>query len=182
MNIHGRIIARKVLLIWFYQKFFLLRSLEKRVVQTDVLKISKIVAPFPEIEQVDDEVKQKILNTSLVESDDEVAYILTQYFSDQDPSQVDFEYIRTIAPVFEANISTVEQEVDRYATSFKFKDMDVIDQMIFVLWYTEYTVLGTTKEVLLNEMIEIAKRYGDDASSKLINGIGHKMLSGIQKA
>jgi transcription termination factor NusB len=58
--------------------------------------------------------------------------------------------------------------------------MDVIDQMIFVLWYTEYTTLGTAKEVLLNEMIEIAKRYGDDASSKLINGIGHKILSGIQ--
>ncbi|MEI7477699.1 MAG: transcription antitermination factor NusB [bacterium] len=37
--------------------------------------------------------------------------------------------------------------------------------------------MQTPKEVILNEMIELAKKYGDDGSSKLINGILHKILT-----
>jgi transcription termination factor NusB len=29
-------------------------------------------------------------------------------------------------------------------------------------------------------MVELAKRYGDDKSSKLINGIWHKVLSSLE--
>lgn len=119
------------------------------------------------------------MTRNIIDTDDEVTYILKQYFSEQDPTEVDYSYIRSIAEHFETNIPITEQLVNQFASSFKFKDMDIIDQMIFVLGYTEYTVIGTAKEVLLNEMIEIAKRYGDEASSKLINGIGHKILTGI---
>lgn len=59
--------------------------------------------------------------------------------------------------------------------------MDLIDRVLFVLGYIEYTELRTPKEVMLNEMVELAKRYGDDSSSKLINGIGHKLLSSIDE-
>lgn len=132
MNIHGRIIARKVLLIWFYQKYFLLSSLEKNTVQSDVSRIAKIVAPYAGSEEVDEELLDRIRNKSLMD-DEEIGYILQQYFTDQDPTQVDYDYLRSIAAVFEKNIPEVALSVDRYATSFKFKDMDVIDQMIFVL-------------------------------------------------
>ncbi len=177
MNIHGRIIARKVLLIWFYQKYFLLSSLEKNTVQSDMSKISKIVMPYPNTQDDNEQITHEIKSKSLIDHDDEVVYILKHYFSDQDPWEVDYEYINTVAAAFEKNIPITEWLVNTYATSFKFKDMDVIDQMIFVLWYTEFKEIGTSKEVLLNEMIEIAKRYGDESSSKLINGIGHKILS-----
>jgi transcription termination factor NusB len=40
--------------------------------------------------------------------------------------------------------------------------MDTIDQAIFLLGYIEDKVLQTPKEVLLNEMIELAKRYSDE--------------------
>jgi len=45
----------------------------------------------------------------------------------------------------------------------------------------EYTHLGTPKEVVLNEMVELAKRYGDESSPKLLNGIGHKIFAGLDK-
>lgn len=45
----------------------------------------------------------------------------------------------------------------------------------------EYLAHQTPKEVLINEMIEIAKRYGDDSSPKLINGIGHGMIEELSK-
>jgi N utilization substance protein B len=49
--------------------------------------------------------------------------------------------------------------------------MDLMDRVIFVLGYAEFILLKTPKEIILNEMVELAKRYGDDKSSKLINGI-----------
>jgi transcription termination factor NusB len=33
----------------------------------------------------------------------------------------------------------------------------------------------------MNEMIELAKKYGDEGSSKLINGILHKVLTGAEE-
>jgi transcription termination factor NusB len=40
--------------------------------------------------------------------------------------------------------------------------MDMIDRCLFVLGYTEHKELKTPKEVLLNEIIEISKRYSDE--------------------
>jgi transcription termination factor NusB len=37
--------------------------------------------------------------------------------------------------------------------------------------------LETQKEILLNEMIELSKRYSDDWSPKLLNGIMHKIIA-----
>lgn len=45
----------------------------------------------------------------------------------------------------------------------------------------EFLELKTPKEIVLNEMIELAKRYGDDQSPKLLNGIGHKVLTEVQE-
>jgi len=38
-------------------------------------------------------------------------------------------------------------------------------------------VLETPKEILLNELIELAKRYSDEGSPKLINAIFHKIVN-----
>ena len=49
--------------------------------------------------------------------------------------------------------------------------MDLMDRVLFILGYIEFVELKTPKEVILNEMVELAKRYGDDSSPKLLNGI-----------
>lgn len=49
--------------------------------------------------------------------------------------------------------------------------MDEIDQAIFLAGGIEALVHKTPLKILMNEMIEIAKRYGDEGSPKLINGI-----------
>ena len=59
--------------------------------------------------------------------------------------------------------------------------MDVIDQALFLLGYMERKQLQTPKEVLLNELIELAKRYCDEGSPKLINGIMHKIVHEVEE-
>jgi N utilization substance protein B len=70
----------------------------------------------------------------------------------------------------------MERAVDTYTESFNYQQMDAIDQAIFLLWYTEWKVLGTPKEILINEMVELAKRYSDSGAPKLVNGIMDKVI------
>jgi transcription termination factor NusB len=67
--------------------------------------------------------------------------------------------------------------VNTYTVSFSFDEMDVLDRVIFVLWYTEFKEMWTPKEVVINEMVEFWKRYGDESSFKLLNGIAHKLFT-----
>ncbi len=61
--------------------------------------------------------------------------------------------------------------------SFKFDEMDVLDRVIFILGYTEWKEMNSPREVVINEMVEFGKRFGDESSGKLLNGIAHKLLS-----
>lgn len=69
--------------------------------------------------------------------------------------------------------------IDKHCTTFSFEKMDPIDKAIFLAGGIEHIIHKTPKQVLLNEMIEIAKRYGDEGAPKLINGIGHKVIEDI---
>jgi transcription termination factor NusB len=48
-----------------------------------------------------------------------------------------------------------------YTKKLSIDHCDRIDQAIFLLGYVEYQTLKTPKNVLINEMIELSKRYSD---------------------
>jgi N utilization substance protein B len=82
-----------------------------------------------------------------------------------------------VGTAFPNYVEEVKTIVNSYTETFNYEQMDIMDQAIFLLGYTENKVLETPKEILINEMVEIAKRYSDDGASKLINGIMHKFLN-----
>ena len=69
--------------------------------------------------------------------------------------------------------------VDPHTTSFAFDAMDGIDQVIFALGLAEFYELKTPFQIVLNEMVELAKRYGDESSPVLVNGIGRKIFKSL---
>ncbi len=109
--------------------------------------------------------------------DHEIAYIIENHFSKYNPGQIDFDYIKVIWPHFGTYKDLVREKVNSHAVTFGYDDMDIMDRVLFILGYTEFKELKTPKEVILNEMIELAKRYWDEKSPKLVNWIGHKLLS-----
>lgn len=92
---------------------------------------------------------------------------------------IDFDYISKVGIAFPKYIETIQQKVDQYAQTFKYHEMDPLDQAIFLLGYTEWKELDTPKEVMLNEMIELAKRYSDEGAPRLLNGIMHKIINDV---
>jgi N utilization substance protein B len=70
----------------------------------------------------------------------------------------------------------VQPQIDAHTTTFSYEQMDAMDQGLFLLAYLENHRLDTPAKVILNETIELAKRYGTTNSSKLVNGILPRVL------
>jgi len=84
------------------------------------------------------------------------------FFDERLTEDIDFDYISKVGIQFTKYIDEIPQKVNSYAQTFEYRQMDPLDQAIFLLGYTEWKELDTPKEVLLNEMIELAKRYSDE--------------------
>lgn len=93
---------------------------------------------------------------------------------------VDVEYLKPLISQWDKYYQAVMAAVNNNSQTFDFVRMDPMDKAIFLGGGVEYLVHKTPFKILLNEMIEIAKRYGDEGSPRLVNGIGHKILEELQ--
>ena len=139
-------------------------------------KIRKIVANPGDENDTDINISEVMKNDYYWDFDHEIVYIIDNYFAKFDHKDIDFDYIKAIWPHFSNYMETVRTAVNEYAVTFWYDDMDLMDRVLFILGYIEFIELKTPKEVVLNEMVELAKRYGDESSPKLLNGIGHKIF------
>ena len=174
INIRGRIIARKIVFIYFYMKYFWDFLPRQDWILDDIYQAVKSVL----LEDVDLQELKKTLQLGgkqLNDWESTTKYIMTNFFK-KDQQIIDWSYIVKVAPFFDEFKAEVEQKVDELADTFKFEEMDIIDRAIFLLWYVEFKKFKTDAKLVLNEMIELAKRYWDEGSPKLINGIGHHLF------
>ena len=109
--------------------------------------------------------------------EDDMPYYLRNFFDKRDEKDIDVDYVLKMMWSFEKYVDSTKKMVNQYAESFHYDEMDIVDQAIFLLWYTEYQLFHTPKEILINEMIELCKRYSDAGSPKLVNGIFDKYLN-----
>lgn len=110
--------------------------------------------------------------------DEELTYAVQYFFDKWAEEDIDMDYVFGMGRHFAEYREEVATQVDKYAKSFGYDKMSIIDQTIFLLGYTEWKVFDTPKEVLLNELIELSKRYSDEGTAKLVNGIMHHVLMG----
>ena len=178
MNIKARINARKIVLSYLYQHCFFVTLLLQEKVLTDSLFIDYIFKTDEgmydkEKEKLKEEIQEHIKLYTL----EDFKEFVDCFFDERASEDIDFDYISKVGLNFTKYIDQIPSKVNEYAQTFTYKEMDPLDQAIFLLGYTEWKELETPKEVVLNEMIELAKRYSDDGAPKLINGIMHKIVN-----
>lgn len=103
----------------------------------------------------------------------QVEYILENFFLWK---EYDFEYIKSVINALPQVQMQIFDKIKNSTQSFSLQDMDVIDIALLWLWEAEFFALKTPRKVLINELVELAKRYGDDWSYKLINWIWNKIF------
>ncbi len=75
----------------------------------------------------------------------------------------------------------VDELVERFSDHFTLQRMGVVDRNLLRLATTEILFLkNTPAAVVINEAVEIAKRYGSDESPGFINGVLDKIKGEIE--
>lgn len=70
------------------------------------------------------------------------------------------------------SIVEIDNLIDKASSKWKVSRMDAIDRSILRIACFELVIKGElSARVIINEAVEIAKRYGSDQSSAFINGI-----------
>ncbi len=178
MNIRQRINARKIVLSYLYQHCFFVNLLLQDKILTESLFIDYIFKTDEWMyDKEKDKLKEQIEKHLKIYTLEDFKEFVDSFFNERASEDIDFDYISKVGIQFTKYIDEVLQKVNSFAQTFEYRQMDPLDQAIFLLWYTERKELDTPKEVLLNEMIELAKRYSDEGAPKLINGIMHKIVN-----
>ena len=178
MNIKQRINARKIVLSYFYQHCFFYSVITKDKELSDVLFVDNVFQTNEEkFALAKQDLIQKLQLHEHLISEEECKLFVEKFFDNWTAEDVDFDYVFRVALALPKYEEELIRQVNGYTVSFTYEEMDTIDQAIFLLGYIEHKVIETPKEVILNEMIELAKRYSDEGAPKLINGIGHKILT-----
>jgi len=178
MKVWNRINARKVVLSYFYQRCFFHNLWKQNVIFSDILFAQNIFASqWDAFEQSKKELLQKIDDELSISNDENLEYFVNIFFDKRKIGEIDMDYVIKVWSAFEQYLWEAVDQVNSHTQSFSFAEMNTMNQAIFVLGYVEWKVLETPKEILLNELIELAKRYDDEWSPKLINGIMHKIVN-----
>lgn len=70
------------------------------------------------------------------------------------------------------SIVSIDELIDKASNKWKVARMDAIDRAILRIACYELAIKGElSARVIINEAVEVAKRYGSDQSSAFINGI-----------
>lgn len=177
MNIRKRINARKVALSYIYQHCFFWFLLSQKSAIDESLFIDNIFqTQTDKFEKAKEEFLKKIRTYYETSFDEHVDDFVNTFFDKWEKDDIDFDYLLKVVPLSIWLEDEVKKQVNTYTQTFWYEDMDIIDRSLFILWYAERKALKTPKEVIINELIEIAKRYSDEWSPKLLNGIMHKII------
>lgn len=192
MNIHHRINARKLLLAYLYQYCFLQKvQADIKHANTDPQRSIKAEnEPFfdqhflTDLEQLreksskEGEHFQHTLQTMLEQDNaEEIPYYLRAFFDQRKSEELDAEYLNLMIQAFPHFSETIKDLVNTHTDSFPYEQMEVCNQALFLLGYTEYQVIHSPKAVIINEMVELAKRYADEGAPKVLHAIFDKILA-----
>ena len=83
----------------------------------------------------------------------------------------DKEFCEKLFSLYEQHREELEEIIKKNLTNFDISRVFRIDLALVYLALTEIYYVGTPKAVVINEVLEIAKKYSTFKSSKFINGL-----------
>jgi hypothetical protein len=135
MIVKQRINARKVVLSYIYQYCFFDKLQGQDLVAIESLFIDNI---FKTDNEKFDIAKKKYI-TSIQkylkgpETEEDLLAFVDLFFNERNKEDIDFDYLSKVGLAFEKHIPEVKDKVNSLTESFKFDQMDTIDQALFIL-------------------------------------------------
>ena len=89
--------------------------------------------------------------------------------------EMDNKYVRDIVNGVLENITKIDETITKYLENWDLDRLGKTDRAILRLSTYEMMYYDTPKVVVINEAIELAKKYSDDKVVKLINAVLDKV-------
>ena len=142
MNIKKRIHARKIALSYLYQHCFFRNLITPRSAVIEALFIDNIFQSQTEkFEKAKEEFKHKVEALKDESFQEHMVDFVENFFDEWTEDDVDFDYLCKVVPAVDRYEQELEEQVNLYASTFKYIDMDTIDQSLFLLGYVERKAL-----------------------------------------
>lgn len=86
---------------------------------------------------------------------------------------LDENYKNEIIAGVRNNIKALDEHIQKYLKKWQIQRLDVVDRNILRLsvWELMYANNNLASSIIINEAVEMAKKYGTEVSYKLINGV-----------
>lgn len=98
------------------------------------------------------------------------------YFSNKEDAQHPYnDYIHNTFFGVAEHLNEIDGEIEKYAEKWKVSRMSRVTRSLLRLSVYELLYTDTPARVAINEIVEFAKEYDDDASPAFINGILNKL-------
>ena len=71
------------------------------------------------------------------------------------------------------NLTTIDKNIAKYLKNWSINQLNIVDKSILRLAIAEFTYSedSSEKKIIINEAVELAKKYGGENSYRFINGI-----------
>ena len=71
------------------------------------------------------------------------------------------------------NLATIDNNIAKYLKNWSINQLNIVDKSILRLAIAEFTYSedSSGKKIIINEAVELAKKYGGENSYRFINGI-----------
>jgi len=105
-----------------------------------------------------------------------VSYTSSFFVITKHDVSLDYQYLVNNMSYLIDNYDKIVEEFNKYLDSFKFFELNSVDQSILFLWYIENKVIWTPKSVIIKECLFLASTFTSDSSTKLINAVLDKAI------
>ena len=117
---------------------------------------------------------REILLQSLYEADfgqRDLLKLVDERTAEVGMSDPDFQFARHLAFAVSTRVAEIDERISATARQWPIGQMSRIDVALLRLGIAELLLGEVPAPVTINEAVELAKRYGSDASGRFVNGV-----------
>ncbi|NOZ13396.1 MAG: transcription antitermination factor NusB [Acidobacteria bacterium] len=107
--------------------------------------------------------------------------ILSLFWEDRPASTDTRSYTEQIVSGVTEHLGSIDLLVEANSRNWKISRMSYVDRNILRIAVYEFLYEDSPPVVIINEAIEIAKRYGDGESGQFVNGVLDAIRKSLQK-
>ena len=117
-----------------------------------------------------EEIFKLLFERELVDNDMDVR--LAEVLEENDiTKEEDIEFMREYIKNVTEHKESIEDKIKSKLVGWSFDRLGTVEKTLLKMSFYEITEAGTGHEIVINETVELAKKYGEDKTPDFINGI-----------